>query len=281
MLDLLCSGRRGVRPKIAVAYFGIPRSSDLCFPSIQHQFLEPLAVIGEVRAFHHLYCQQRIENPRSGEAGSLAQENYAPFEDSEGEFEHPGQALRRWGYAELLTHGDRYGDDGRSLANLVHQLHSLHRVTSMVLTWRPDVVLFLRPDLYYHDPVELGVVQKCIKDPRMVYVPWWQPWGGHNDRFAVCGAQAYLSYGRRVEQAREYCVSKGLSLHAEELLEFALVRDAVRVRTFGWRASRVRLGGVMREESFEQPYDPRWLPRLARLAQKMNERVRTVLRTGS
>lgn len=277
MFDFLCAGQRGVRPRIAVAFFGLPRSSGLCFPSIQRQFLEPLNAIGEVRAFHHLYHQQSIENPRSGEAGILTQENYAPFESFEGEFELPGQALHRWSYAEILKHGDRYCDNGRSLANLVHQLHSLHKVTSMIVPWSPDAVVFLRPDLLYHDPVDLAVVQKCLKDPRAVYLPWWQPWGGRNDRFAVCGARAYLPYGKRVEHAREYCVSKGLSLHAEELLEFALNRDAMRIRTVGWRASRVRLGGVVYEESFEQPYDPRLSARLLRLAVKVIKRVRAVL----
>lgn len=265
--------KRRALPRIAIAFFGIPRSSDLCFPSIRRHFLEPLEKAGEVRAFYHLYRQQAIENPRSGEAGSLDPENYAPFGFFDGQLEDPGPALGHWGYPELLACGDTYGDEGRSLANLVHQLHSLHRVTTAVLKWNPDVVVYLRPDLLYHDPVDPKVVQKCLRDPRALFLPYWQPWGGRNDRFAVCGARAFLAYGRRVEWARDYCEANGLPLHAEELLDFALVRGGVRVRTVGWRASRVRLGGIVRQESFDRPYDPRWTARLGRLVGKVVGRL--------
>lgn len=255
----------GSAPRIAVAFFGVPRSSDICFPSIQIQYLGPLGAFGDVKVFYHFYRQDRIDNPRSGEAGDLDPRNYIPFQPFAGELECPGAPLGLWRYAELREFGDTYADDGRSLANLVHQLHSLRRVTLRLSDWNPDVVVYLRPDLLYHDPVERKVIQQCLRQPRTLYLPSWQPWGGRNDRFAVCGAMAYRSYGRRIERAKEFCEAKAQPLHAERLLDFALVRDAVRVETFAWRASRVRLGGIVRDESFVKPSKIRWHVRLSRM----------------
>jgi len=82
-----------------------------------------------------------------------------------------------------------------------------------------------------------------------------------------------LAYGRRIECVRDFCSSTRLPLHAEELLEFALIRNRVRIGTVGWRASRVRLGGVVREEDFERPYDPRWSARVGRLIERIIGRV--------
>lgn len=256
------------RPRIAVGFFGIPRCSEVCFPSIQDKVLNRLGALGEVRCFYHLYSQTEIDNGRSGERGTLDPGSYTPFLAFDGELELRGPALEQWGFVELLARGDKYRDDGKSLSNLVHQLNSLYRLTERIQGWNPEVVVFLRPDLLYHDSFEAGVIRRCLRAPDSVFVPYWQPWGGLNDRFAVCGARAYAAYGKRVEKALAFCEHTGLPLHAERLLAFALSHAKAVVRTVPWTASRVRLGGIVREESFLPPPGP-WKKRLEKLKRKL------------
>ncbi len=59
------------RATVAVALFGLPRCSAVTVPSIETQILAPLHCFGDVRVYYHLFRQDRIDNPRSGEAGQV------------------------------------------------------------------------------------------------------------------------------------------------------------------------------------------------------------------
>ena len=65
--------------KIALAFFGLPRCSAVAFPSIERNLLAPLRAAGELRVFQHLWRQDRVFNPRTGEDQAVPQENYAFF----------------------------------------------------------------------------------------------------------------------------------------------------------------------------------------------------------
>jgi hypothetical protein len=237
--------------KIAVALFGIPRASDQALPTLLHTALRSVRELGHVKVFYHLFHQTHIRNPRSGEDAPLPPDNYKPFEQFEGELEPADACLQRWSYEELKANGDAFGDDFQSMRNLVHQLHSLWTVTERAASWRPDVVLFLRPDLVYHDPIPAQWVVAARRNPDLVVLPDWQWWGGVNDRLAVCGRSSFAAYGRRIELAARYCEQTRRALHSERLLRFALRHAGVRLRTRPLRASRIRIDGRIVEENFD------------------------------
>lgn len=244
--------------KIAVAFFGIPRSSSVCYPTIQKNVLDALPGSADVNCFYHLYQQRHVINPRSREAGVLTTADYAPFVDNmAGILEKPGECLQWWDFDTLMQYGDAWGDGFYSLRNLVHQLNSLHMVTTLIQADAPDFVVYLRPDLYYHSPLPDHAFSFAHDWRRTVHVPSWQWSNGINDRFAVCGSDAFLAYGFRIQDALEFCRG-GNELHGERLLKYAMVNGQTRIRTFDTRATRVRTGGRFHHERFSILHSTGW-----------------------
>jgi len=236
--------------KIAVALFGIPRGSQVTMPTIRQHFIDPAAALGDSKVFYHLYLQDRVESQRSGENHPLPRSSYDVFAEFTGELEPPEACLGQWQFERLKQFGDEHDDGFSSLRNLVHQLHSLRQVTALVAAYEPDVVLFLRPDLHYEAGWEPREIESVLRDPRRCILPAWQWWSGYNDRFALCGREAFGAYGRRIERAIEFCERRHKPLQAERLLRYALKRDGVHVRMTDIRASRVRTDGTVKEEIF-------------------------------
>lgn len=236
--------------KVAVAFFGIPRNSSVCFPSIQANILAKLPADCEVQCFYHLYKVSEIQNARSGERGELAEENYRYFEPMNGNLETNDGVLERWGFERIKALGDTWNDDFASLRNLVYQLNSLREVTLQVEKFDPDFVVFARPDLLYHDPLPSYVFRCAHKRRRHAYIPDWQWWGGLNDRFAICGRDIYRAYGKRIERIFDFHQATGRKLHSERLLKYALLNGRAKICLLKARASRIRINGAVAEESF-------------------------------
>jgi len=239
--------------KIAVVFFGLPRCSSVSMPSIEQNLFVNFPNGAEFKCFYHFYKQTWVENPRSGENGSLDDSNYQPFLQYDGLLEEPQKVLDHLPLERLQFFGDIWKDDFRSLRNLLLQLHSLKSVTGLVKAYNPDVVLFARPDLVYHDQVPQHVYLMADKYCNSVFVPNWQWGSGLNDTFAVCGKGAYEAYGRRLDEVLNYCREKKEPLHSERLLKYALLKVDKDIYHLDVKASRVRLGGVIAKENFT-PY---------------------------
>lgn len=236
--------------KIAVAFFGIPRNSPICFPSIEQNVLAQLPAGSEVRCFYHLYKVDEVQNSRSGEKGELAADNYQPFESMTGALTSTEGVLERWDFEQVKAQGDTWADDYASLRNLIYQLNSLHTVTTEIESFNPDFVVFVRPDNFFHTPLPGYLFNHAEARRHNVYIPDWQWWGGLNDRFAVCGRDTYIAYGKRIERIFDFCKATGRKLHSERLLKYALLEAGAKVCTLPIQASRVRITGAFAEESF-------------------------------
>jgi hypothetical protein len=156
------NSKKALRPRIAIGFFGITRSLKWTLPSIQKNIIEPSRLLGESRLFAHFYHQEHIDNPRTGEHQSLDPNEYLLLECDEIKIEKPGNCLIEANYTWILSHGDAFHDEGKSLANLIHQLHSLKQVGCMIEAWKPDLVIMARPDLMYHDNL-YDEIKKQIK----------------------------------------------------------------------------------------------------------------------
>jgi hypothetical protein len=235
--------------RIAVVFFGITRSLRFTLDSITRNVIAPARALGtEVGLFGHFYDQNRINNPRSGEVGPLDREEYRLLALDKVERELPGLCFADYPIEELMLNGDFWKNNFRAFRNLVHQLHSLHRATLMAQAYRPDIVVFARPDLCYLNSIAPWL-QDLAQDPApQVLVPDWAQWNGLNDRLAlVRGADAIAAYGHRAKVMLEYCAD-GRMLHSEQLLKHAL-RDH-RTRMIPLYASRVRSTGLVVVEDF-------------------------------
>lgn len=236
-------------PRIALVYFGITRSLPLTLGSIRQNLVGAArAVTPTLRQFGHFYRQDRIENPRSGEIGPLDPEQYRLLDLDEVELEAPGVCLANYGFDRLKLLGDYWDDGFVSLRNLVHQLHSLKRATLMALAWRPDLVVFARPDLFYHGSIEAHLRAHIRQNQPRVTVPDWASWRGFNDRFAIVQGEAAIRvYGLRADRIWEFCAN-GQQLHSERFLHHALSGHDVQTQPI--HASRVRSNGTVVVEDF-------------------------------
>lgn len=245
------SGKGRVRAdlKIAIVFFGITRALRLTLPSITAQLIDPArAIAREIRLCGHFFRQTGISNPRSGEMGELDPEEYRLLNLDAVEVEDPGACLDLYPMDQMQARGDIWRDDFASFRNLVHQLHSLKRATLLAEGFQPDIVIFARPDLLYHDSAAEHLDLLARAHRSFVLVPDWAQWFGHNDRFAlVKGAEGVAAYGRRADRMGEYC-ARGKRLHSERFLKYAL--GGQRVRTMHMRASRVRASGLQVLEDF-------------------------------
>lgn len=256
--------------KIGVAFFGLPRSTEHTFVSIQEYILRPAAKLGSVVPCYHFFKQAHVLNPRSNENAALDPRQYAPFEQFKGELELPDGIPEQYGFAEIMTRGDFWQDGFRSLRNLLLQLHSLRKVTLQLEQLAPDLVVFVRPDLRYHHSFE-SALQAMLPpgNENTIRLPFWQWAGGYNDRFAVCGKDAFTAYGKRIEQIVSYLKAyPKRPLHAERLLMFALDKQRVSVRRLDVQATRVRVGGDEISEDFSRVQANRLIRWFAREVRK-------------
>lgn len=235
---------------IAVAFFGIPRNSQICFPSIQDNVLAQLPAGSNVKCFYHLYKIEEVQNSRSGEQGKLTADNYQPFESMTGSLTSTEGVLERWDFEQVKALGDTWADDYASLRNLIYQLNSLYTVTDMMKSFNPDFVIFVRPDNCFHTALPAYMFEQPQARRLNTYIPDWQWWGGLNDRFAICGRDTYVAYGKRIERIFDFCKVTGRKLHSERLLKFALQQAGAKICTIDTQASRVRINGAFAEESF-------------------------------
>ncbi|MBE1290330.1 MAG: hypothetical protein GJ679_10055 [Rhodobacteraceae bacterium] len=263
--------------KIAICFFGITRSLTHTIGSIERNILAPARDLGEVRVFAHFFRQAVIDNPRSGERGTLKQDEHQLLSSDWLELEEPGNCLYERDFEGLKKFGDTWKDDFRSLRNLVHQLHSLDQVTRAALAWNPDIVVFARPDLEYHDNLE-PCLQVRSAAP-LVQLPSWQHWGqGYNDRFAVAmRPSAAMAYGSRIGLAHRFCHEMNRPLHAELLVRYGLETNAVKTKLISARATRVRSNGIWAEESFRH-YQ---LERVLRFPGSIGQRIKQRFSAGN
>lgn len=250
--------------RIAICFFGITRSLQHTIKSIEKNVFTPAQIIGTVRIFGHFFNQVELRNPRSGEMGNLDINEYKLLHPDWIELEEPDLCLAEHGFESLMEYGDCWGDDFKSLRNLIHQLHSLNKVTKAASAWAPDIVLFVRPDLVYHSSLKKHINTALKLEGAGVILPAWQNWkDGYNDRFAICRMESAIeAYGTRVKFMSDFCAKRQEPLHAERLLRFVLDEANLTPRWMKTQASRMRIGGRLEKERFYSPIREKLIARL-------------------
>lgn len=256
--------------KIGIGFYGLPRASAVTLPSIMEHIIGPARELGETIIRYHFFQQNWVHNPSTHEDAALPPENYTLFTEAfEGTLEAPDGIPEKHGIEAIKHFGDAWNNDFQSLRNLLLQLHSLHHVTQQLLREAPDIVVFVRPDLKYHDSFAEELAAALVNGQTVARLPAWQWCGGYNDRFCICGRQAIVPFGYRIEQIGRYLDLLHRPLHAERLLQFSLDTAGVRVRPVALRASRVRVGGDVRPEKFGS----------AALSRQIRWRIREILKS--
>ncbi len=134
--------------------------------------------------------------------------------------------------------------------NLVHQLHSLRRLRSLVEFSYPegfDLYCLLRPDLQYESALDLDIIRSVASGRLDIAVPRWQAWGGLNDRFCIASRRGFEAYTARWALADAFIQERGY-IHAEKLLEYAVLAADLKQGLIETKARRVRANGRVHDE---------------------------------
>lgn len=231
-----------------VVFFGITRSLRFTCDSINTNIIEPLHAAGfSVRLIGHFNLPQRINNPRSGESNVAVESDEWRLLSFDSITVEPQIETSIAGPLSIaLGYPDCFGDGYRSVRNICYQLFSLARLRTLMVeqTTSPgDVILVLRPDLLYVDPLDpMGDLGPILDGRVDLIVPGWQSWGGVNDRFAFATRTAVDLYMGRLHTLREACQAIG-GLHPELLLRYVLERSGLRIGMTELRALRIRADG--------------------------------------
>jgi hypothetical protein len=261
--------------RIAICFFGITRSLSHTIESIEKNIFTPARSFGTVRIFAHFFNQNEVQNPRSGESGKFDAKEYELLNPDWVQLEEPGVCLAAHGFETLKAYGDSWDDGFKSLRNLVHQLHSLNEVTKAASEWAPDIVLFVRPDLFYHSSLGKHIATALKCESASVILPAWQNWrNGYNDRFAICRMPSAIeAYGTRVTSMHDFCRRGQGPLHSERLLRFVLDEAELTPCWMPTRASRMRIGGRLERERFASPEKERMRAGLRKIASVLGVRT--------
>ena len=237
--------------RFAICFFGIPRALNKTAESIKLNIVKPLKRFDPI-VLGHFFDQKTIRNTRSGESGSINFEDVSllPFDSICKE--PTDEFLTRDFYNEVKSYGDVFGDDFQSIRNLLHQLKSISTVTRMALNNGAKQVLFVRPDIMYHDSFD-KISRLLQQSGSYCYIPNWQHWSrGYNDRFALCiGTDSIEAYGNRYYRLRDYMEECRIPLHPEKFLKYCLSRNKnTTVKFIKLKGSRVRIDGRIMQEDF-------------------------------
>lgn len=264
------SGSRCCEPKgvqnIAIVMYGLPRSLAYTLESILENIIAPLHAAGfQTCIYAHTYIHRsRVTNKRSGEDNKLLNNREI---DMLGACRQTAESLMtvQQTHLNLLGQLKKYDsvwkDNLTSVTRYLLALHSLSIATDLAMTSGTPYagMAIIRPDLKYHDPVDVQLFKRAI-DSNTIVVPRWQSWEkGLNDRFCYGAVQPMSRLGNRIYWALEYAQQDG-KFHAERFMLWATLR----VLSYGdsellctnQRASRIRAGGKPKKENFKRHLSP-------------------------
>lgn len=232
--------------KVKVFLFGLIRN----FPSVE---INLNLMFEEIRNNHdvEIFLSENLENIISNQRSS---EHSEPIRSGVEKLTLSGHYSSTYSIPcdlkqRILSFGDEWQDNGKSLSNIYKQFCTLNAVKRNLHD--SDVYLFLRCDLDYVDWPKIVKALSRHRD-HDILVPSWQGWkNGFNDRFAICyNAYAAASYTSRINRMEEFCNHSREAFHSERFLRFCLEKDKLKVGFTTAKAYRIRADGSIADERF-------------------------------
>ena len=229
--------RRGGGKKIAVCFWGLTRSLKYTLPSIQ----SVLASLGTPTIFLHTYRVKGLyTNERAHEKDiELDPDEWKDLNPDVHEIEDQEEVKTSLNVEAYRTSGDPWHNDYATLDNFILAMHSLNRVTQLMLQSKQHFthVIFMRPDVVFKTPLKESYLSLAKRNTCVV--PGFHSWGGVNDRFAICPLPVAKRYGTRFNGLLDY--SKTRKPHSETYLKHVL--QGIHIRKIPICFHRVRATG--------------------------------------
>jgi hypothetical protein len=254
---------------------GINRSLSYTHRSIQQELKGPLEKSSRFAlstCLALIHQEEGVQNPWSGEFGSLEPDVPEIFEDDEIRY-LDGAALRasvRDLASALTVIEDTWGDQGRSIENALVFLKALSTVAPKGYD-DSDIIVFARPDVLIRKRLPIiKIVREAqrlreAKTPTTI-LPAWGTNSGLNDAFAVVPKEHVELYFRRFDVVADLLTAGG-RFHSEAFLKF-IYRNTLHQSSIHTPMVRVRIGGAIPEVDLRFEKEHRFHNRLWREVRK-------------
>lgn len=254
---------------------GINRSLSYTHRSIQKELKGPLEksprfILSTSLALIHQ--EKGVQNPWSGEFGSLEQEVPDIFTSDEIQL-LDGSSLRDSvsDLAKALTLiDDTWRDQGRSIENALVFLKALSTIAPLE-TADSDIIVFARPDVLIRSRLSITKVITAAQRLReastpTTILPAWGTNDGLNDLFAVVPKEHVDVYFRRFDVVPDL-LDTGSRFHSESFLK-SVYRNTRHQSSIHTPMVRVRIGGGIPELDLRFEREHRFHSRLWREVRK-------------
>jgi len=184
---------------------------------------------------HTFSLSTKLNNPRSAEHNiTLNNTLYQVLEPTRVLVEEQNSVDSTLNAPLYQTQTDPWFNNYITHTNHVRALYSLMQVTSMWSETVYDRVIYARPDVQFHNPLNLEWLNV---DKNTIVLPNFH---GHpiNDRFALGSPNVMKIYGSRFKQALDY--SKINPLHSETYLAYILESHNIVINPVLFNFCRIR-----------------------------------------
>ena len=239
--------------KIAICLYGLYRDESW-YESFKKNILDVLTSNGiEYDIYIHTYYNVKLNLKRSNEFGTLKTniENdikckYIIKEDHE-LILNKNKDL----FESAKKYGDAFNNDFESVKNLLLQLNSLKKVTSLwVNESKYDQYFYVRLDTLFHDKIDIDFISKYSNNKTLFTCNWLASFG-INDRFSIGDYNVMKIYGNRINYIFDYMNynKEKRPLHSEKLVNFICYKyNIINIELENFKFSRIRLNGVLKNE---------------------------------
>ena len=230
--------------KVCICFFGLTRSLKYTIDSIKLNLFNVLESNNiEFDVFLHTYNLEYITNKRSDEFNEkLDYEEYKLLEPKEFIIENQDDFDNSFDYDIFSKIRDYYNDKKNSYYNVIRQLNSLKKVTSLIKDKEKyDDYIYIRPDLKIVNELDVNFLLEKY-DNNYFITPNFGKWRGLNDRFVIANYDSIIKYGERIDDIIEF-ISKKNYLHSEQFLNYVTKKYDIKNYDINIILLRVRANG--------------------------------------
>jgi len=230
---------------VAICFFGLTRSLDFTIDSIKNNILAPLEESNiNYDIILHTYDLKYIKLKRSGENNKLNTEEWNKLNPDYYKIDNQDTFDKSYNYEYVKSFGDAWNTNFENTINLIRQFNSLKQVWKLVESTKNnyECLIFLRPDLKYTTKLDIRYINKNLYS-NIILTPYWQKWGGINDRIGIGNYNTMEKYANRLDDVSDFLESTKKPLHAEKFLKFVLNKYNIKNKELKLVGKRIRSNG--------------------------------------
>ena len=230
------------KPKIAICFFGLCKSTNYTIDSINKCIFDPLIQFEYDIYVHTFYINDVYSNKRNNENNIVLNNDLYKLLNPIKYVIDDDKIRKSIDFLKYRSQGDPWDNNFESLDNLILALYSLNQVTQL---WKSsnktyDYIMYIRPDVLFLQPLDVSYFNQINNNN--IILPNFHEYP-INDRFAIGTPNVMLKYGERYDNAYNYSLSK--KLHAEEYLNYILTLNNIKIIKINFKFQRIRANGII------------------------------------